>query len=276
VVAGGTAFARCPGVHILIVAGLLMAFGGQDAREIPSPDAPFTVIAASGSEVRVDIGADVSRSQLVREATVLSPSGAIRASLVRLDRRCESACGDDGTTYCHFEAILQASQDVGRAVAVLPGTRRIEAVSVPTRGIDGVLGRPEDWIRAGAIAVTDEIRYRWTQFPDGVFLTSTWLGRDFYSPPIALSDCVRRSVRPFTVVACPAAELLYEGERGLIASFADYGEQKAEPVLGFQLDGREAFLVRIGLKAEMVVALLVREDSGWGILFRQADYPLLC
>jgi hypothetical protein len=247
--------------------------GGRDGD---SPDAPFAVVAASGSEVRVDLGVDASRSQLVREAIVLGPSGAIPAGLVRLERKCESPCGDDGTKECHFDAILLASRRVGEAIAVLPGTPRVEAIVVPKAGADEALADTDTWIAAGPIDKPDDTRYAWARFPDGVFLTSSWLGREFYAPPIALSECVRRSVDPFTVISCPTAELLYEGQRGLVASFADYGEQKAVPILGFKLDGRQAFLIRLGLKAEMTVALLVREDNGWRVTFRRADYPLLC
>ena len=52
--------------------------------------------------------------------------------------------------------------------------------------------------------------------------------------------------------------------------------QAAQPEIRFQLNGRDAVLMRFGLKAEIVIALLTKENGRWGITFRSADHPLLC
>ena len=103
------------------------------------------------------------------------------------------------------------------------------------------------------------------------------MGRDFYAPPIDLASCAIRPVAPFTIVSCPTAELLYEGSRGIAVSFADYGEDTVEPLLRFRLDGRDAVLIRLGLKAAVATALLMRNDDGlWHLSVRAFDYAQLC
>jgi len=60
-------------------------------------------------------------------------------------------------------------------------------------------------------------------------------------------------------------------------SFADYGEATVEPLLRFRLDGREAVVIRLGLKAAVATALLTRSDDGpWHLSFCEFDYSQLC
>jgi hypothetical protein len=113
-------------------------------------------------------------------------------------------------------------------------------------------------------------------FPDGVFLTSQDMGRDFYGPPIELRSCAIRSVAPFTIVSCPTAELLYEGSRGVAVSFA-ITDGGAATLLRLRLDGRETVVIRLGLKAAVVSALLIRGEGGlWQLRFRDLDCARLC
>lgn len=197
------------------------------------------------------------------------------AKLVRLERKCRKVCDDDDPPVCHSEAVLRASRRADGAVGVLPGTPRIETVSQMKAVADQQIERPQDWVKAGAI--TDgTARYSWEQFPDGVFLTSNYSGRNVYSPEIKLSACTLRPVVPFTVIACGSAELLYEEGRGIAASFAEYGDASVAPTVRLQLDGKDAVLLRFGIKGEMVVALLVKDQSGWQLKYRWADYPLIC
>src|SRR4051812_31782854 len=102
------------------------------------------------------------------------------------------------------------------------------------------------------------------------------VSRDFYAPPISLSECVARAVDTFTVLSCQGADLLYERMRGLAASFAEYSGQAAQPEIRFQLNGLDAVLMRFGLKDEIVIALLTKDNGRWRIRFRSADYPLIC
>ena len=241
----------------------------------PSPDAPFSVIRSSGPQVRVDIGGERSRSWLLRSATVVGPFGGVGAKLVRVERKCEVVCGEEDDPVCHFEAVLRASRPVDDALGVLPGTRRIGMVTRLERGSGRPIAHPEEWVTADPITA-GTVRFRWERFPDGVFLTSNYSGRDFYAPPIQLSDCMVRPVSAFTVMTCPAAELLYEGKRGLVASFAEYGEQLVEPTVRFRLGGKDAVLLRLGVKGEVVAALLIKDENGWRLEYRPADYPTIC
>lgn len=244
-------------------------------------DAPFTVVAArttrSGGEVIVSLGVDSSRARLVRQATLVTHSGVVPATLVRTKRVCENLCpgSRDNGRVCHFEAVLRTAEAVRNAIGVLPGTHEVRNVIPLRTGPDQKIERLEDWLHAESIS-GNESQWQWVQFPDGVYLTQDDYGRDFYTPPIALAACVKRLAPPFTVLACPGAELLYEGTRGIAASFAEYSEQAAHPEVTFQLDKRDAALIRLGLKGETVVALIVRDNGRWRMTYRGADHPLIC
>jgi hypothetical protein len=260
----------------LFVAGVV-SLASATSAEMNAAAAPFRVVARSGDEVRVDIGSDEARSASLREATVLTGSGALPATVVRSERTCTHLCGeeeeDDGT--CHFEAVLRASGSVHAAIAVLPGRPVIGRIAPMSAAADQPIGREADWIDADPIMM-DGSTYRWTRFPDGIYLASEHLGREFYAPPIPLATCTVRSVPPFTMLDCGSAQLLYEGKQGIAVSFEDYGRSTVEPLLRFRLDGKDAVLMHLGLKAEVVVALLVKENGQWRLRFRRADYPLLC
>ena len=239
---------------------------------------PFRVVSSSGTLVRVDIGAKRERSRSLRAATVLTTAGAVRARLVRTERVCEWLCGEgneDGKE-CHFEAVLRASAPVDEAAAVLPGSPDIQNVAPIRTGTGQPVDNPERWIEAEPI-VDEERTYRWMRFPDGVFLISQDMGREFYAPPIDLSTCTIQPVVPFTILSCPTAELLYEKSRGIAVSFADYGQDTVEPQLGFRLEGRDAVVIRLGPKAAATTALLIRGDDGrWRMSYMPFDYSLLC
>jgi hypothetical protein len=246
--------------------------------EEDADDVPFRVVASAGTVVRVDIGAQPERARLLRRATVLTPSGTVGATLVRTERMCEWLCevGNEKGRECHFEAVLRTSARVDKAVAVLAASPDIREIATISAGADQSIGSPDRWIAAEPI--NDGLAtLRWTRFSDGVFLTRQDLGRDFYAPPIDLASCALRLAALFTIVSCPTVELLYEGSRGIAVSFADYGKDTVEPLLRFRLDGREAVVIRLGLKAAVTTALLLRGDDGlWRLNFRDFDYAQLC
>lgn len=238
---------------------------------------PFRVVASDGSVVRVDIVAQPERALLLRRATVLTASGAVAATLVRTERMCEWLCevGNEKGKECHFEVVLRTSARVVQPVAVLAGSPDVREIASISAGADQPIGTPDRWIAAEPIGTGSTLR--WTRFSDGVFLSRQDLGRDFYAPPIDLASCVLRLAAPFTIVSCPAAQLLYEGSHGIAVSLADYDEATVEPLLRFRLDGREAFVIRLGLKAAVAPALLLRDDDRvWRLNFREFDYAQLC
>jgi hypothetical protein len=258
---------------LLAVASMSRGAGVQaDADYVP-----FRVVASGGTVLRVDIGAQPERARLLRRATVLTPSGTVGATLVRTERMCEWLCevGNEKGRECHFEAVLRTSARVDKAVAVLAGSPDVREIATISAGADQPIGSPDRWIAAEPIENAPTLR--WMRFSDGVFLTRQDLGRDFYAPRIDLASCALRLAAPFTIVSCPTVELLYEGSRGIAVSFADYGEDTVEPLLRFRLDGREAVVIRLGLKAAVATALLIRGDDGvWRLNFRDFDYAQLC
>lgn len=258
---------RCVGVGLFALVAISSA---------AAPDSiayqPFRVVAVFGTTVRVDIGARTERAGSLRRATVLTPSGAVAASFVRTVRVCERLCGTDERKECHYEVLLRSSAPVHDAVAVLSGAPEIREITAIHQGADEPVNHESRWTAADPIQ-----GFQWTRFPDGVFLTSPQMGRDFYSPSIALAKCAIRHAEPFTILSCPSAKLLYEGSRGIVVSFADYGEAAVEPLLRFQLAGHDAVVIRLGLKAAVTPALLMRGDDGlWRVSFREFDYALLC
>jgi hypothetical protein len=272
-------FARCT---LLAAACTLAAVAAQEnaAAQIAAVPPPFRVVAAARTEVRVDLGAARRAASSLRRATVLGRTGAVRATLVRTDRVCEVLCpgsdDEDGGKECHFEAVLRAAAPVDDAVAVLAGSADVRAIAAVSVGERLPLGPPDRWIEAEPIKAGSGT-FRWTRFPDGVFLTLDDYGRDHYAPAIDLAECVLRPAAPFTIVSCPAAEVLYEGSRGLTVSFSDCGEATVEPLIRFRLDGREAVVIRLGLKGAVATALLVRAADGrWRLTTRGFDYALLC
>jgi hypothetical protein len=207
----------------------------------------------------------------------LTPSGAVAATLVRTERMCEWLCevGSENGKECHFEAVLRTSARVVQAIAVLAGSPDVREIATMSAGSDQPIGSPDRWIAAEPIEELSPLR--WTRFSDGVFLSRQDMGRDFYDPPIDLASCALRLAPPFTIVSCPNAELLYEGSRGIAVSLADYGTGTIKPLLRFRLDGREAAVIGLGLKAAVTTALLLRgEDGVWRLSFRDFDYAQLC
>jgi hypothetical protein len=262
---------------VVLIASVVVAADG--ANQPDAADAPFRVVSYLGTRVRVDIGADRARAESLRHATVLTQSGAVPATLVRTHRTCQYLCGEDDPDgrECHYEAELRVSRRLGTPIAVFAGTRVIADVSSLAAGPDQPIRSEQQWLEATPFDSEWGDGYQWERFPDGVYLSSTSAGRDFYAPPIALASCTQRLAGPFTVLTCAdSAELLYEGGRAVVFSVADYGEASVQPRVRFQLDGKDAVLIRFGLKTQETVALLVREDAWWRLALRGADYALIC
>lgn len=264
-----------------VVACALLTVGSSvtpRAAQTSADYVPFRIVAASGRVARVDLGARADRAKSLWRATVVTPAGAVRARFVRTERVCEWLCGDgsEAGKECHFEAVLHASAPVDKALAVLPGSPDIRAIAEMPVGAERPVDSPAPWIEAEPIR-TNERTFQWTRSPDGVFLSFQDAERGFSPSSMALADCTIRPVAPFTILSCPSAQLLYEKSRGIAISVADYGEQTVEPLLRFRLDGRDAVVIRLGLKGAVATALLMKGDDGlWRLGFRPFDYAQLC
>jgi hypothetical protein len=291
-----TDFTLARGVRGLVGPALivLVALGGGRAlaaAPVDHDDAPFEVVAFSATHVRVDIGADKASAQPLRTATILTASGPVPATLVRARRTCVSLCGEDDEKTCHYEAILRTSGLPARPLAVMAGTQTVTGVSTIADSPNQPIESEQRWLDAAPFIEEGESyreSYRWQRFPDGVYLSrSPSDGRNFYAPPISLAGCAQRSISPFTLLTCgltregagpnPApAEFLYEGRNAIVFSVGEYSTARARPVLRFTLNGKEAVLIRLGLKAEEIAALLVREGTSWRLAAGGADYPTMC
>jgi hypothetical protein len=238
--------------------------------------APYQILASTRTQVQVDIGQDRQRANALQSATVITPSGAVPATLIRTRRICEALCGDEDDKECHYEAVLRTSRPVTEPIAVLAGLPLVSQIARVAQGSEQPIGSEETWINAAPLA-RDGGAYRWKRFDDGVFLTFE-MNRHFYAPAVNLASCTQHPVDVFTRVSCQdnQVQLLYERARAIVHSFADYGEAAAHPLLRLRLGDTEAILIRLGLKAEVVVALLVKEDGQWRLKVRSADYALLC
>jgi hypothetical protein len=191
---------RNPVLSILLL--VVCALTGVSAQT-KVVDEPFRLVAFSGTMVRVDVGATRATAQQLRRATVLMPSGGVRAVLVRTEKVCEWLCGAEGDDEegkeCHFEAILRASATVKDAVAVLAGTPDVRAFAAMPGGEPEPIGSADLWLAAEPFK---EGGYSWKRFPDGVFLTSPEMGRDHYAPPIDFATCTARRTAPYRGRCC--------------------------------------------------------------------------
>jgi hypothetical protein len=261
----------------LLFALLTQAASGMPAQTTVIP-VPFRILGVAGSELRIDIGAEKGRAASLRRATVLTRSGAVPATLVRTERICEWLCGEgneDGKE-CHFEAVLRALRRVQDPVTVLPGRPNVQNITTPTRGRFQPVTDLDRWTEADPVR-SEERTFRWVRFPDGVFLASDDMGREFYAPGIGLAECTARTIAPFTVLACPLVALLYEGARGIVASLPnDSQEATVDPLLRLRLDGRDAAIISLGLRAVTNALLIRNDDGGWRVHFLPFDYSMHC
>jgi hypothetical protein len=138
---------------LLTVARTFTGTGGHADADY----APFPVVVSQGTVLRVDIGTQAERAQLLRRATVLTPSGTVGATLVRTERICEWLCevGNEKGKECHFEAVLRASTRVDKAIAVLPGVPGVREIAAIAAGPDQPIGSPDRWIAAEPIGTAN-------------------------------------------------------------------------------------------------------------------------
>lgn len=255
-----------------VVATLLIGLGTSSAAQVETRDTPFRVVRVAGRDIRVDIGVQKARANGLARAMILAPDGAVPATLVRVERVCKDLC--DGEE-CHYEAVLRPSRAAPRAIAALAGRWRVGATAAMKPGPDRPIGSLDEWINAEPVR-WEGGTYAWARLDDGVFLKSED-GPDLYAPGIDLAACTTRAVAPFTMLVChPFAQLLYEGTHGVALSFDEYASASVEPLMRLDLEGKDAFLIHLGLKGEVAVALLIKEAGQWRVRFRTADYALIC
>jgi hypothetical protein len=240
--------------------------------------------------IQVDLGAaagkPVPSGESFRKMTVLGSSGASPAFLHDIRKVCEFLCGDEGEE-CHYVARVSPTrplEEIGTPLAVIPGAHGIEAfrsfdvetAPAPSELIDEWLGR--DFERP--IWPTDPnsvLEYRLRESPAAdreLGLEYRWSGGEVYS--VEDRDCGVRRNAGLSELACSSFAMIAQEGRPLLVSLADYNSATAETVAAFESDGMAYRVVRLGLKAQTVIGLLVETESGWRAMIRPRDYGLLC
>ena len=263
---------------------LLSLFLMTDATKLEI-NAPYQVdrsVKTGPSEIGFDFGTKKpdERHPLPR-MTLFGTSGFGMAKFVEFRQSCLHLCAEDTPPTCHWVGIYKPTDNrrLGEILGGLVGETLPENKKLTSMPAEECNSGDNTWLhRDYQQPLTDELSLRWSAVAGekDSFLESRDLGRNFYAPPIALSACKDVRTGVFVRVECGVAKLLYFGTRLLLSSFADYGDAAADVLGSFRVKDAEYFVVRVGLKAQKVVALLRHSGDKWELLIRPADYPLLC
>jgi hypothetical protein len=240
--------------------------------------------------IQVDLGAvagkPVPGGESFRQMTVLGTSGTSPAFLHDIRKVCEFLCGDEGEE-CHYVARVSPNrplEEIGTPLAAIPGAHGIEAfrsfevesAPAPSELIAEWLGRDFErpaWPTDPSSVL--EYRLRESSTADRELgLEYRWSGGEVYS--VEDRDCSVRSSAGLTELACSSFAMITQEGRPLLVSLADYNSATAETVAELDSAGTTYRVVRLGLKAQTVIGLLVETESGWRAMIRPRDYALLC
>ncbi len=213
--------------------------------------------------------------------TILGTQGPVTATLAEIVKRCRYLCGEDEAATCHYAAALTLDRPVpelGLPIAALPG-------KVTLSGWRMVAGRPGEDVAAPALADTWSAtlwspdaeyapEYRIRRVEADFVLEGRYRGGETFEVPGG--ECRAERHDELTALSCGGfAALLREG-RPLLVSVADYGSPAADLLGRFEHGGNTHWLVRLGLKAQAVIGLLVRTPDGWRAVFRPRDHAQIC
>jgi hypothetical protein len=250
------------------------------AQEAEAPaDAPYQI--TSVTPLRVDIGRFRNMAKTLRVATVLTPTGPVLASFVRAKRSCwdpdNVGSRDEEYSTCHYEVTLRPARPVKDPIVVLAGKHVVSDIVPLAPGPERPIGASEALVYAPVDVLEGGGTFRWTRFSDGVFLVyAAEPTRNVDAPGFELSSCTQRPIDIFKVVRCPAgAELLYDHDHAVLGSFAEYSDAATLPLNRLRVDGNEAVLVRVGLRAEVVIGMIVKQADGWRLAIRGPDYATM-
>lgn len=239
--------------------------------------------------VLVDLGPAEGHPRPRREdhvtMTLLGTSGAIELSLLEIAKVCGYLCGDE-IEECSYEGRYAPAGDlarVGTPLAALPGRHALadygplaeipaaaSGSSLPRTGEEPEITSPiwpaEPGVRAGQ---------RLRRDGDGLIFDQRW-GPSELVHSIPLSDCSLSRRGPLERLRCSGFEALLAGGRLLLTSVDDYGAAGADVLATFEHEGRVYLVVRLGLKAQTVYGLLVREGESWRALIHPREHALIC
>jgi hypothetical protein len=274
--------------HAMVLGFMLVSLGASAAERWT---APYPLENQKGRTFRVVLGEKAPKKveSLLGTVTLLGKKGLATGRLQRVEKVCTPLCDE---RVCHSVGVYTqepGTKDVGEGLVALPGRIRGQ-MDTPAPVSPPKPPSVEQWSsrefqvpvdeRTGGILLPKDIpplAFRWTPRAEGgAVLEERQAGADFYAPPIQLAGCQQEQQPPFTRLTCPAASLLYAKQQLLFASFEDYGVATTEWVATLQVGGQPLYLVRVGLKGEAVIGLLLREGPRWRLLVRQSDYPRTC
>jgi hypothetical protein len=275
------------------IGALLAGSALVNAQERPA-EAPFQVEAALVPALRsasaegpsplllIDLNsAEDGTEPAIREPgggmTILYENGIARGHVREIRKSCDYLCGFDGGATCHYQALVAPDKAgaLGAALTAFVGEPQITAFE-PLR--PHAVGEVE-WLGGFAAPV-------WPQDYSAGIRIEEW---DAAARRVRVSvraadehiavedrDCDATEAAGLVALTCPSIAILAEAGVPLLVSWPDYETAAAAPVARFRLNGREAILVRLGMSAETIYGVLLREGTRWVPLFRGADYPIMC
>jgi hypothetical protein len=246
------------------------------ARSV-APDQPLKLIA-------IDLGtAEAGAKPVFTEPgagmTVLYERGASPAYVAELRKSCAFACTFEEGETCHWQAWLAPQADarlLGEPLLAMPAEHKIERYERLTPQPAGALSWSAEY-SALAWPVEDAGKFRieeWT--PAEGQLRASLRRADGSVQPIQDHLCSASEAAGLVALACPSLSVLAAGGVPLLVSWTDYHPAAALPVARMIIAGREAVLVRVSTKIDILHGRLVREGERWVPLFRELDYPTIC
>ncbi|MBI1363652.1 MAG: hypothetical protein GC134_06675 [Proteobacteria bacterium] len=271
----------------LLLAALMY---GLPAHAITDEGAPLQIVNSEIKdgvlEVTVDAG---TKGDVPERVTLLTQRGQgyVHAELIDKQRSCELLCGDDQPQTCHVVAIYKAkiAGYVGQVYAALPYLAQISKQEVidplqhPSRLPKNLRGHVGKTVFTPMYPNDLALRLQgWDFDTDSVLFDYKYKGSEGPFEAARVPGCGIFGQDRFLNVDCgDNLSLMFEDDHLLLVSFADYGRAVAKILLGFEMNGKRQYLVRIGLKSEEVIGLLEPDESGgWILRLRPADYPKMC
>jgi hypothetical protein len=257
-------------IHLLLL--LLVTF--PVLASAATVDAPYHVTGRSGQTVTVDLG---KQGKPAKTVVLIGKDAAVKATLKTTKRVCEELCGKEvAEPECHREAVYTikgtAPKDATFVLAIA-GTHKVKTLS------DDVTFNQSTIKGSEFVSDTFQNDLRWHS--NGLF-SPTYLemydvGKDWYAPPIKLSDCAVTEYRNFRKLACGNANLLYNGTELITYTTADYSDGALDIAFAVEIDGALHYVVQQSIKGRSgLYGIMDMQDGKWNFRMTTPDYASLC
>ena len=236
----------------------------------------------STTHLAVDFGSKNIPADQKATITVLGSQGTAHGFLIETVRSCHYLCGEEGDGECHYTGLYQLDktpEQLGVAWTALPGKHEISAFG-KTSPVPSDLPKPGDetpLVWDGPSAPMEIHTYK-IKSSENARLSLELDTGGIEGPPVPVegSACKAQAVTPLTSVTCDGYAAFFEGSSPLLLSWPDYNTPKADFLATFTHGDKKYFVLRLGLKAQDVVGLLVKTKDGWRFLVVPRDYASLC